>query len=85
VIGPALFVALRDHLGISDAHGSVSAVARAIGVQRMTVQRWRDGTREPRAEQIAHVSRTLGVGIDLHVEVPFRILGTAAWVVKVGR
>lgn len=85
MMGPKLFEAVRVHMSIDDGHGAVSAVARAIDVKRMTVQRWRDGTREPRPEQIAHIARTLKVGVELHVEVPFRVLGTAAWVVRIVR
>ena len=59
MMGPALFVALRDHLGIDDAHGSVSAVARDLDVPRMTVQRWKDGTREPRPEHVERIVERL--------------------------
>ena len=65
MMGPSLFVALRDHLGIDDAHGAVSAVARAIVVPRMTVQRWRDGTREPRPEHVEHIVERLQVQVCL--------------------
>jgi transposase-like protein len=76
MMGPALFVAVRDYLDIDDGHGAVSAVARAIDVQRMTVQRWRDGTREPRPEHIERIVERLQVGVDLRC-----VAGTARWAV----
>ena len=74
MMGPALFAALRSHLGIEAGHGAVSAVARAIGVQRMTVQRWRDGTREPRPEHVERIVERLQVDVCLRC-----VVGTAFW------
>ena len=78
-VGQLLFFEIIEAAGIPAGHGSVVAVARLIGVGRMTVDRWRRGDQQPTPEHLVMVRNALKVDVTILLDSEGFHVGLNPW------
>jgi hypothetical protein len=63
VFGQRFFEATVEAAGIPAGHGSVSALAARLDIQRATVSRWKSGKQAPTPEHQAAIAERLGMAL----------------------
>lgn len=61
--GQRFFEATVEAAGIPAGHGSVSALAARLDIQRATVSRWKSGKQAPTPEHQAAIAERLGMAL----------------------
>ena len=68
MMGELFFAATVEAAGIPAGHGSVSALAARLDIQRATVSRWKSGKQDPSPEHMAKAASVLGLWFCLTLE-----------------